>query len=292
MSHSTCLVIGENPEEMLAPYDEGIEVDPYRSYWEDDKPQDSWAFGPLVENNNLDENADWKQFVIAYNESYFSEGFSLIYDEEKDRVYSMSTYNPKSKWDWYSLGGRWTGFFKLNSNARGVVGRPGLMTKSALPGYVDQVRKFDIDFDGVRVKAEAEAISFHAQCRVVLADHPILLTWQKIREMFPGDIEEARKYYRDQPAKKALVDAGIYIDDPAKYLFLGEDDPATAYINSKVSEVGIPYAILNADGWHECGRMGWFGISIDEDDEWPIKAQALIDAAPDDALFSLYDLHI
>lgn len=28
----------------------------------------------------------------------------------------MSTYNPQSKWDWYEVGGRWTGFLKMKNN--------------------------------------------------------------------------------------------------------------------------------------------------------------------------------
>lgn len=41
MSHSTVLVIGDNPEEMLAPYSVEIAVEPYRDY-EEGEPGDFW----------------------------------------------------------------------------------------------------------------------------------------------------------------------------------------------------------------------------------------------------------
>src|SRR5699024_9687342 len=31
---------------------------------------------------------------------------------------SYSTYNPKSKWDWYKLGGRWSGMIKLHNGTQ------------------------------------------------------------------------------------------------------------------------------------------------------------------------------
>jgi hypothetical protein len=56
-------------------------------------------------------------------------------------------HNPNAKWDWYTLGGRWTGFFKLKPNTSGEIGAPGLLTSPAEKGYADSVYKKDIDFE-------------------------------------------------------------------------------------------------------------------------------------------------
>jgi len=58
--------------------------------------------------------------------------------------------NPNRKWDWWIIGGRWTGMLKLKEGANGSIGRPGLMTAPAMPGYCDSVLKKDIDFEGIR----------------------------------------------------------------------------------------------------------------------------------------------
>jgi hypothetical protein len=296
MSHFTTLVIGEEPETLLAPFDENTEVEPYRDYLSEDKPADHWLFKILVEEHGLDPEGGWGPFVEAHNKRYGGDGDRLEYDAEKDRAYSMSTYNPKSKWDWHSLGGRWTGYFKLREGANrlvGTVGRPGLMTERAKPGWVDQVRKADIDFEGMRALAEAEAISEHAKVRTVLDGIATPARWEHVREhMFPGDIDAARSFYHNQPGIKALDAADIYVDDPVEYYHLDADDPAAAYIERRVSQAGVPFAILTADGWAEKGRMGWWAFVTDEKADWIDIARSIIDGAPDSALFSLYDLHI
>lgn len=52
-----------------------------------------------------------------------------------------STYNPKSKWDWYSLGGRWSGLIKLKEGATGIEGRSGVFDNET---GIDQALKGDI----------------------------------------------------------------------------------------------------------------------------------------------------
>jgi hypothetical protein len=55
---------------------------------------------------------------------------------------------------------------------------------------------------------------------------------------------------------------------------------------------GLPFAILTADGWAEKGHMGWWAVVTDEKSDWIDVAHGVIEAAPDGALFSLYDCHI
>lgn len=62
--------------------------------------------------------------------------------------YEESDANPNSKWDWWQLGGRYTG--QLVSKASGVVGEPGLMTEPASPGTCDQCRVGDLDLDATK----------------------------------------------------------------------------------------------------------------------------------------------
>lgn len=66
-------------------------------------------------------------------------------------------HNRNAKWDWYELGGRWTGFFKVKEGVFEITGNPGLMTKPAKDGYADVALKEEIDFEYMRNEAADKA---------------------------------------------------------------------------------------------------------------------------------------
>lgn len=49
------------------------------------------------------------------------------------------------KWDFYTVGGRWLGFFKMKSGLNGAIGTPGVFANTAEPGTADRALKRDID---------------------------------------------------------------------------------------------------------------------------------------------------
>lgn len=125
MTHFVCLVIGENVEEQLAPYDESIEVEPYRRYVE--KEMLSRYKERLPDYRDLDiENHE--QTAKFLNERDGSEDYQF---DEKG-VYRMSTHNPQSKWDWYDVGGRWSGFLPLKDGGEANVATIKEINLSAL----------------------------------------------------------------------------------------------------------------------------------------------------------------
>lgn len=159
MSHFTVMVIGENPEEQLAPFDENIEVDEYQRevVSDEDKKRfiDSYtnsgdwtpegvSQAMLDENDNL----SFEELYSRFGEDWNSKAWRL---NDKGEWAEYSTYNPKSKWDWYLLGGRWTGLIKLKEKVElATVGKPGLMTEPAKDGFCDQAKKGDIEnFDEI-----------------------------------------------------------------------------------------------------------------------------------------------
>lgn len=82
--------------------------------------------------------------VIGENPEAQLEPFSenLEVEEYKTSAGNMSTYNPNSKWDWYQLGGRWSGFFKLKAGKEGICGE---LAEPAKEGTCDQALKGDIE---------------------------------------------------------------------------------------------------------------------------------------------------
>ncbi len=169
-------------------------------------------------------------------------------------------HNPQAKWDWYSLGGRWTGYFKLKNNVvssqYASVGRPGLMTEPAEPGTADQALKSDIDFEAM-LKENTEKANKN---------------WLEIEKLLAtGNKSDKQKTYWEY---------GYKDEGKEKYL-KGHSSWST-------------FAVVKDGKWYEKGDMGWWGMVSDEKDvdKWQGEFTKLVEGLPDDTLFSLYDLHI
>lgn len=128
MSHFTVtIVLPEAPKhrehaeqmvaELIAPYDENTTVEPYKSYekplpenWQSlDRREMPWPYSFLRDNApdlDLTDNAA----IAAWSKIHWADE---PYEADEQGLYRMSTYNPLSKWDWWVLGGRWDGFYKL-----------------------------------------------------------------------------------------------------------------------------------------------------------------------------------
>lgn len=109
MSHFTVLVIGDDIKEQLAPYDENIEVEKYlvADVTENDIQQ--------FKDYYLDKFPEKKEKDFEFLYSIHGEDWNgNRYQKDPDDVWrEYSTYNPKSKWDWYQIGGRWSGSLKV-----------------------------------------------------------------------------------------------------------------------------------------------------------------------------------
>lgn len=104
MSHYMVAVIHkpeQSVDELLAPYSENIEVDPYLKMTKEE------VIKYVRENySNVDELSDeecWKKYVDGW-------GIGADLVDSDGNIYT--TYNPKSKWDWWSYGGRFSGKLK------------------------------------------------------------------------------------------------------------------------------------------------------------------------------------
>lgn len=106
MSHFTVLVVGPNPELQLRPFQENNMGDCPKEFLEF---VDHTAEVTEVWNNlKGDEYTKYKNKPI---EEFAEDYFGYRRDENGERFGYYE--NPNAKWDWYLIGGRWTGFFKL-----------------------------------------------------------------------------------------------------------------------------------------------------------------------------------
>lgn len=198
--------------------------------------------------------------------------------------------NPNKKWDWHSLGGRWTGYFPLKANGNGSAGKPGLMTEKAKHGYVDQARKDAIDFERLRNEKGEEARRDFRKVMAAVGDAPAPESWASVRERFGSDHAGARAFYNDQEwiKRKDATQDLVWFD--------AEDFQCTEaeYVQRGRDRAGVAFAVVKESEWFEKGRMGWWGCVSDEKDqgEWNRKVSEMIDQLPPDTMLSVYDCHI
>lgn len=308
MSHFTVLVIGQDPERQLAPFHEfectGVddeyvksidETEEYRSEYAASEEKQTMSFKqylneyhefPIVHTGDLPDHAN------AHKYNY------IKLDANGEVLRVIRRTNPNKKWDWYSLGGRWTGFFKVKDGSKHNIGRPGIMTPPAKPGYGDQLLKKDIDFDGMRKEAYDEAVAKYDQLASLFpggAIPKIERTWKEFTES--KDWEEkgpewCRNEYNSQSGivefREALKQTKI-----SPFTSLSDYQCTREEKGQKAADNAIAtFAVLKDGVWYEKGEMGWFACVSNEKADWGNEFKALIDSVPDDTLISVYDCHI
>ena len=95
-------------DDILAPYDEELEVEPYIY-----KTKAELIANGKARKERYSKENDITDYMQEYLNATTDEELYQLEIEDVDADYidadgnELSTYNPKSKWDWYSIGGRW-----------------------------------------------------------------------------------------------------------------------------------------------------------------------------------------
>lgn len=236
MSHYGILVIhneNQNIEKLLAPYSENLKVEPYLKYKHDD------ALKALRDEYGYEE----EEIDDALLESFVKEYSS--YSLKDGDVYT--TYNPNSKWDWYSIGGRFDGELMLTDEGRLNV--------------VDEIeRKYCTDID---IKDLRENFDY---LRYVNSAPLKYVKW--FTPLSPVEKEELRRWWEINIDGDELKDG----EKKDEHFFWNPDwfmrryKDADTYI--KVKEMTTFFAVLTPDGeWHEPSKMGWFACTDGEPED-------------------------
>lgn len=293
MSHFTVMVIGDDPEEQLAPYCENEEVDEYcvREVSETNKQR-------MLDYYKKEMNIDFLDFESCYERFGEDWNGNRWRKDENGTWQEYSTYNPNSKWDWYVLGGRWSGcFIRLKEGATsGVIGEPGVFNNKT---SYDAALKGDIDFEAIRKEHEAEARSYYREvvdkCGGTIPK--LEIPWQTLCSdpRFENlSIKEKREMYHSQESIKKWKEAGYDTCDMIGPTLEDFQCSEEEYVSQVVSAAFVPYAVVMDSQWYARGEMGWWGISSNEcsRDEWCSKVWEMVNDLPDDTLISFYDCHI
>ena len=284
MSHFTVMVIGDNPEEQLAPYQENNMGNCPEGYLEFmDKTEDLKKEWEELAEEERSEYTDFDSFAME-------DGY-----EEHEGKYGYFK-NPNAKWDWYLLGGRWSGFLELKEGAKGEIGEGGLFSTPAPDGTADSALKKDIDFFTMRKNAAEKAGKLWDKVKKITKGCAEPLAWDHIREnMFPGDIDAAREFYRNQESQLKLSEWNkenkheLFGIDPENFNCSRED-----YCIDAASGAFVTFAVLKDGKWYERGEMGWWAHVSNEKDvnEWNSEITKMVDELSEETRISIYDCHI
>lgn len=242
-------------------------------------------------------------------------GFVLVQD---GKVSVIDRTNPNKKWDWWKIGGRWSGL--LASKNGGVKGDAGLAGEQYRDDGVDICRRGDLDLErmkGIR-RAEREAMflealnSYRKNGKKPLDDSLDLCGLKRRAAEYSMAIAGARPAWEgtgDLPARGAFAEF-IEASDNACcqtvrslrerygtifgwYINLPEGTPdADVWIDE--SPAISCWAVVKDGVWHEKGQMGWFGMSNDNmtEAEWSAQTEDMILSLPDEKWLAVVDCHI
>lgn len=365
--------VSEALEQVLAPYDENISVEPYRRYenssaeeywWTKSMRTDlegfrriavegedavraellakfraeanTWDRDTPAEKTNKEihdfrwagERADriaelpmtWATLVPLYNERWYpttalalagddSDDDRLHFEEETGRAYTMSTYNPDSKWDYWRIGGRWSGYFVADESLEDII-KPERHwdgpNNSRYPGrsVCDGGRRRSLDFAAMRDYAEKDANERYDRWEQLVAEHGgDAKPWSHFTGLIgvveDFNIDQARKLYHEQPIIAAhgrmerenngIVGWGDCLIE--EFLTTREE-----YVRKARAAVVPAYATVLLSGeWCAPGRMGWFGMSSDgpgEREGYYAEISKYLDTLSPDTWLVVVDCHI
>lgn len=192
-------------------------------------------------------------------------------DGKGDTVSCFDRTNPNKKWDWWTVGGRF-------SNRLG-------------PGC-NQTQKHNVPIDFLRSSAEAKELVTYDEVQKVRAGRSVK-TWAEVRSALPPGAfvtDEIRDSYWHQPVIQE-IQAKIrkLWDGPDEYLV--SRDLFRLRVRNRALAC---FAIVKDGKWYQRGEMGWWGAVHDEKDEdaWHAEFNKMYDELPSDVWLTVVDCHI
>lgn len=247
------------------------------------------------------------------------EAYARDYHGSRGRDANKGRYgyweNPNKKWDWYQIGGRWSGFFPVKKSVTPTLGEMSLMRNDAPEvGKADVCRVGDLDMDRIAQETREGAEKFWARWeQYKRGETPIREKDGMPDPWFRHDVRGKAldrgilRVIRDDGSGNEKAPEGWATDtrewakcDDSRRTWsdaispIGRDEFMAEFIDSFCPVTA--YAALDDDGWHAPGKMGWFGCSSDTPEEKSAHDKEFVrrfikQASPDTTLV-VVDCHI
>lgn len=233
MSHFIVMVIGEDIEGILEPYNENMEVMEHMDWAKEQIHKEFMDFqGSLIaENKPQSDLSDFEKLTLSLDKE--TDAWSVGWCGQSLDVdgNTLSTYNPDSKWDWFQVGGRWSGTLILKPGREGSLGqRSWTNEEEKIPeNRVDGAYNKDIDWDAMNEIAKKQMDD----------------AWDELFDPNPDHCQYRPEYVEKQ-----------------RKLHLELYGTKEEYIKRR--GIWTPYAYVTEDGWFAPGDMGYWGMSSDE----------------------------
>jgi hypothetical protein len=280
-------------DKVMEPFDENKEVEPYIN-----ETLSINEMKEIVKKYGADQELD------EFLDGWYGEGRAKL-NTEKQVWEIWTTYNPDSQWDWWSIGGRWNDFFNFTPKTKEEREKEheeaGIFAFLGSTGGKNIVKVGELDWQPKRNLALKEANDEYDLFEEAVKDLTLTHRWKDLVEKVEaGEMswDEARDTYSSQKwvieAKKAVP----YLFTVPEQYFKVNEGGREAFLTDKLCGIGVPYSFIDLDGnWHQKGKMGWFGMSSDDQtqQEWAdhyfAYLNGLIAEKPETLIVSL-DLHI
>lgn len=258
-------------------------------------------------SQRLGEQPTWPQIIALYDE-YFDHSTeeTYFYDEELDKIYIMSTYNPLSKWDWWTIGGRWQSSLISAPFApeESLIQGAGTPPAKAAGGreYCDGGQVHALDFEFMRAEAARKGLERYDTWAALVEKYGQPESWQELLskvEMKELSIQVARQRYIDHPAIRAARGDFGKNDGIVGWSSCPEDVFGTSreeFEQRERDRAVVGYALVTLEGnWAAPGEMGWFGMSSDgpgEAEAFRVQANRYLNSLSADTWIVNIDCHI
>ena len=317
MSHFSLLVkipvgdwnpatIGDSAEAVLepvmAPFNEQTEDSEFIEF-EEMEPEElakgdkMWRegtseYGDTKGKKYRDGYATFAEFVMGYY------GYGRRDEADEDSPFGR-WFNPNAKWDWWVIGGRWKAMLPVRKGGTGWLwnnGPSGFDEQKPNPGAlvvfkrVDMAALGDVDFALDEGNAEWDANEFYDKAERLVA----INSGRKTRMQTDDDI------VLGFDVGSRMVTRGLARWDGrgsgAKFVLKPHVTREYFVKNHKNMFYLTTFAVLDSDGWHEPGTMGWFGCdnaSADKKVEFESTFhESFIDGEDTGTLLVVVDCHI
>lgn len=292
MSHFTVLVIGENPEQQLQPFNEQPEIgSPYLFF--NDKTDE-------YKEEYLEKTV--KDFYCSSSSSWGAEITDELFKKLKKANVGLEmdyAIERKSGFNYFKRGGKYRAYQRRNNKP---------------------VFKNFVWFEVIGIKQTTHPdpdVCFEGIIRVKKIDSP---TERKMTDVYPTFEDFIENYIETKPNENNRY--GYFHNPNAKWDWYSLGGRRSGMIKlkdgatGKIGESGVfknsvgidsavksdianideikTFAVLKDGKWFERGEMGWFGCVSDEkpQEQWDDELQKLIHELPDNELLSIYDCHI
>lgn len=262
--------------DMLEPYDENKEVGEHKQYLSENSVKGALEFFKKTPKSPSGVSIEQGELTPEEIEEY--EGGKNAGKDEKGYYY-MSTYNPQSKWDWYEIGGRWSGMLALKPEKLGIYNR---RIHSGLPSDPTKIMEW--------LKKEKGTANKNVDiCYLKDLD---------LEGMLKEDTERITREYYDAVdwLYKELM-TGKDINDLTNTLYF-EYGIQNESLEEKLARQAVfsTHAVVDDKGWHEASKMGWWAVTYDEketEQTWAQKfAERFLSNPTDKTVIVVTDCHI